>query len=62
MPLLPEGTVITVPRTCVDYVTEYGIARLRGKTIRQRTEELISIAHPDFRAELTKEARKLYWL
>ena len=46
---------MTVPRTYVDYVvTEHGIASLRGKTVRQRTEELISVAHPDFRTELRK--------
>ncbi|MFI5177863.1 MAG: acetyl-CoA hydrolase/transferase C-terminal domain-containing protein, partial [Vicinamibacterales bacterium] len=39
---------------------EYGIATLRGKTIRQRAEELIAVAHPDFRAELRKEAASLY--
>ena len=55
------GTMITVPRTFVDYVvTEQGIASLRGKTVRQRTEELISVAHPDFRAELRKEAQRIY--
>lgn len=61
-PMLVEGTVVTVPRTISDYVvTEFGIAHLKGKTQRQRAEELIGIAHPDFRAELTKEAQKLYW-
>jgi len=61
-PLLAEGTIVTVPRTISDYVvTEYGIAHLRGKTQRQRALELIGIAHPDFRAELKKEAEKLYW-
>jgi 4-hydroxybutyrate CoA-transferase len=55
VPQLPEGSVVTVPRTYVDYVvTEHGIATLRGKTTRQRAEELISIAHPDFQAELRK--------
>jgi len=59
---LPEGTAITLQRNIADLVvTEYGVAKLRNKTIRQRVEELISIAHPDFRAELKKEARKLYW-
>jgi 4-hydroxybutyrate CoA-transferase len=61
-PLLAEGTIVTVPRTISDYVvTEYGIAHLKGKTQRQRALELIGIAHPDFRAELKKEAEKLYW-
>jgi 4-hydroxybutyrate CoA-transferase len=62
MPTLPPGTAVTIQRNCVDnVVTEYGLAQLRGKTARQRAEELISIAHPDFRAELKKEAQKLYW-
>jgi 4-hydroxybutyrate CoA-transferase len=61
-PLLAEGTIVTVPRTISDYVvTEYGIAPLKGKTQRQRAEALIEIAHPDFRADLEKEAKKLYW-
>jgi 4-hydroxybutyrate CoA-transferase len=59
---LPPGTAITVPRNCADIiVTEYGIASLRGKSLRRRAEELIEIAHPDFRSELAKEAKKLYW-
>jgi len=62
MPLLPEGTVVTIQRNCADYVvTEFGIARLKGKTLRQRAEELISIAHPDFRGELREAARKLMY-
>lgn len=48
-----EGTTITTPRSDVQYiVTEYGIAQLWGKTISERAEALISIAHPDFRKEL----------
>ena len=59
---LEPGTVVTVPRTLADIVvTEYGIARLKGKTQRQRAEELISIAHPDFRAELKGKARQMFW-
>jgi 4-hydroxybutyrate CoA-transferase len=54
---LPLGSAVTVPRTYVDYVvTEYGIATLRGKTQRQRAEELIAVAHPDFRADLRRAA------
>lgn len=41
-------------------ITEYGVAKLKGKTQHQRAEELINIAHPDFRAELKKEAEKLF--
>jgi 4-hydroxybutyrate CoA-transferase len=54
-PRLPEGSAVTIPRQFTDYViTEYGVARLWGKTLRERSQELISIAHPDFRAELRK--------
>jgi acyl-CoA hydrolase len=41
-------------------VTEYGIATLKGKSIRERINELVAIAHPDFRSELRSEARHLY--
>ncbi|MEO8539024.1 MAG: acetyl-CoA hydrolase/transferase C-terminal domain-containing protein [bacterium] len=57
----PPGTVQTVHRGFVDFVvTEQGIARLRGKSIRERITELISVAHPDFTAELKQEASRLY--
>ncbi len=60
VPLLPEGSPVTVPRQDVDYVvTEYGIAHLRGKSIRERVVEMISIAHPDFRDSLRKEAQRI---
>jgi len=62
VPMLETGTVVSTPRTLADIViTEYGIARLKGKTQRQRALELISVAHPDFRSELKKEAERLYW-
>ena len=62
VPQLEPGTIVTIPRVLADYiVTEYGIAHLKGKTQRQRAEELISIAHPDFRSELAREAKKLFW-
>lgn len=61
VPQLPSGSMVTVTRGYVDYVvTEQGIATLRGKSVRQRIEELVSVAHPDFRAELRKEAKRLY--
>lgn len=61
VPILEPGSMITVHRGYTDYVvTEQGIARLTGKTIRQRIDELISVAHPDFRGELRAQARKLY--
>jgi acyl-CoA hydrolase len=61
VPVLAPGNVVTVPRSCVHYVvTEHGIADLRGKPLSQRAGELIAIAHPDFRAELSEEERRLY--
>lgn len=58
---LPEGGVVTVPRTLVDYVvTENGIATLKGKTVRERIGELIAVAHDDFKGELRSEAKRLY--
>ncbi|MCD8087957.1 MAG: 4-hydroxybutyrate--acetyl-CoA CoA transferase [Oscillospiraceae bacterium] len=60
VPQLTAGSVVSIPRNIVDMVvTEYGVAHLRGKSIRQRVEELIAVAHPDFRAELRKEANRL---
>ncbi|MET3107126.1 acyl-CoA hydrolase [Oxalobacteraceae bacterium GrIS 2.11] len=53
VPTLNNGTHISTSKNDVNYVvTEYGIAQLRGKSARQRAEELIAIAHPHFRAEL----------
>ncbi len=61
VPLLKEGTIVTVPRILADtVVTEYGIARLQGKSNRARAADLIAIAHPDFRAGLTQEAERLF--
>ena len=59
--VFPEGTIVTIPRNLVDYVvTEYGVASLLGKSLRQRVNEMIRIAHPDFRADLRREAQA--WL
>ena len=61
--LLTPGAVVTTPRNYVDYiVTEFGIAELKGKTIRERADSLISIAHPDDRAELRRQAKMLRYL
>ncbi|MBW2061845.1 MAG: hypothetical protein JRI95_09825 [Deltaproteobacteria bacterium] len=61
VPVLDEGSVITISRNYADYiVTEFGIARLMGKTIRERANELIGVAHPDFRTELRKKAKDLF--
>ncbi len=58
-PVLQPGSIVSVSRNLTDMVvTEYGIAKLRQRTVRQRVEELISVAHPDFRAELRAEANK----
>jgi len=63
VPTLPEGSAVTLHRSHVDHVvTEHGVARLRGKTVRERARELIAIAHPDFRADLTEKAKALGYL
>jgi 4-hydroxybutyrate CoA-transferase len=57
-----EGALITIPRFFADIViSEYGVASLMGKNHRQRAEELIAIAHPDFRADLRKQAQRLFY-
>jgi len=57
---LTPGAVVTIPRTVADIiVTEFGVAYLRGRTVRQRAEALIAIAHPDFRESLRYEAKQL---
>ena len=56
-----NGSVVTMSRNTVDYiVTEFGIAPMRGRSVRQRVENLIAVAHPDFRAELRKQADELH--
>ena len=58
-PILTPGALCTTSKNDVDYiVTEYGIAQLRGLSLSKRVKNLISIAHPDFRDELTFEAKK----
>jgi acyl-CoA hydrolase len=60
VPTLTPGTHVTTGKNDINYVvTEYGVAQLRGKSARQRADELISIAHPDFRAELRQAAAKI---
>ncbi|MEX0682648.1 MAG: acetyl-CoA hydrolase/transferase C-terminal domain-containing protein [Dehalococcoidia bacterium] len=55
------GSIITIPRYFADtVVTEQGVARLWGKNHRQRAEQLIAVAHPDFRPGLREEARRLF--
>ncbi|MBP8979853.1 MAG: GNAT family N-acetyltransferase [Syntrophobacterales bacterium] len=60
VPMLREGAGVTLTRGDIHYVvTEYGIAYLHGKSIRERAMELIGIAHPKFRPWLIEEAKKL---
>lgn len=57
---LTEGSIVTTSRNEVDnIVTEYGVAKLKGKSISERAKALISIAHPNFREQLTFEAKKI---
>lgn len=57
VPNITPGGIITTPRSCADYViTEYGVAKIKGQSIRQRVQNIVAIAHPDFRGELMSEA------
>ena len=61
VPTLTPGSICTDPRSCVHYiVTEYGMVNLKGLSTWERAEALISIAHPDFREQLIKEAEKMH--
>lgn len=60
-PFIKKGSAITTSRNDVQYVvTEYGVADLKGKTLKERAEALIAIAHPDFRAELNEEYKQRF--
>jgi acyl-CoA hydrolase len=60
VPSLSPGTHLSTSKNDVNYVvTEYGVAQLRGKSAQQRARELIGIAHPAFRGELTEQAKRL---
>lgn len=60
VPVLSPGTHVSTSKNDINYVvTEYGVAQLRGKSARQRATELIGIAHPKFRDELTEQARRI---
>jgi acyl-CoA hydrolase len=60
VPSLSPGTHVSTSKNDVNYVvTEHGVAQLRGKSAKQRARELITIAHPNFRAELSEQAKRL---
>ena len=62
-PCISEGAGVVTSRGNVHYVvTEYGIASLKGKSIRERALELIRVAHPKFRAKLLEDVRQNYWV
>jgi len=62
VPSFEKGQIVSIPREFADtIVTDHGIARLLGKSVRERAEELIAAAHPDHRDWLEQEARRLYW-
>lgn len=59
LPFIPGGSTVSAPRTMIQYVaTEYGVVKLSGLSLRERAEAMISVAHPDFRAELTDYAKE----
>lgn len=61
VPFIDHGAVVTTPRTEIDYVvTEYGIAKLWGRSLKERARALISIAHPDFRPMLAEEYERRF--
>ena len=61
VPFIDEGAAVTTSRYDVNYVvTEYGVAQLQGKTLRQRARALIGIAHPNFKDDLAAEFEKRF--
>lgn len=63
VPTLKPGAGVVTGRNHVHYVvTEHGVADLYGKSVRQRVKALVNIAHPDFRADLERQARELNWI
>ena len=62
-PILTPGSVVTISRNVADIIiTEYGVAYMRGRTVRERALQLIQIAHPDFRDELRHAAQELNYI
>ncbi len=63
VPTLAEGSAVTLHRSFVDHVvTEHGVAKLRGRTVKERTLALIAVAAPEFREELKAKARALGYI
>jgi len=61
--MLKHGAGVVTSRNHVRFVvTEHGVADLYGKTIRQRAQALINVAHPMFREDLAKQAKELHYL
>ena len=61
VPFIPGGSVVSAPRGMIQYVaTEYGIAKLSGLSLQERANAMISIAHPNFRAELSAYAHEAF--
>jgi len=62
VPMLKPGAIVSLSRNDVDYVvTEYGVAVLRGTSVKERVQRLIAIAHPDYREELSAKAREMMY-
>ena len=61
VPLFGAGQIVSIPRELADtIVTEHGVARLLGKSVRERAEALCQVAHPDHRDWLRSEAKRLF--
>ena len=61
LPAIPAGSAISGPRALIQNVaTEYGVAHLTGLSLKERARAMIAVAHPDFRAELTEYADKVF--
>ena len=55
--ILTPGSIVTMSRNNIDFiVTEFGVAPMKARTVRQRIDNLVAITHPDFRASLREEA------
>jgi acetyl-CoA hydrolase len=63
VPMLKPGAGVVTSRNHVHFVvTEHGVAELYGRSVRQRTQALINIAHPDFREEIAEKAKELHYI